>query len=112
MGYELTGTVKVIQEPQTFSSGFTKRELVVTVAHDKYPQDINIEFVQDRVQLLDSLSVGQEVTITFDIRGREYNGRYYNNLQAWELTSVPIPEGESERSPVDPADDPPDEILF
>ena len=25
------------------------------------------------------------MTVTFDIRGREYNGRYFNNLQAWRI---------------------------
>ncbi|WP_417228276.1 DUF3127 domain-containing protein [Amphritea sp.] len=85
MAYELSGKVKVIQDPQTFNSGFTKREMVVTVEDGKYPQDINLEFVQDKVSLLDSLQIGQSVTVTFDIRGREYNGRYFNNLQAWKI---------------------------
>jgi hypothetical protein len=35
--------------------------------------------------LLDGLKEGQLVTVTFDIRGREYNGRYFNNLQAWRI---------------------------
>ena len=85
MAYELTGKVKLIQDPQTFNSGFTKREMVVTVEDGKYPQDISLEFVQDKVSLLDALQVGQEVTVTFDIRGREYNGRYFNNLQGWKI---------------------------
>ena len=85
MAYELTGKIKVIQDPQTFNSGFTKREMVVTVEEGKYPQDINLEFVQEKVNLLNELNVGQTVTVTFDIRGREHNGRYYNNLQGWKI---------------------------
>jgi single-strand DNA-binding protein len=85
MAYELTGKVKLVQEAQTFGSGFTKRELVVIVEDGKYPQEINLEFVQDKVTLLDGLTEGQEVTVTFDIRGKEYNGRYFNNLQAWKI---------------------------
>ena len=85
MAYDLTGKVKVIQPAQTFASGFTKREFVVTVEDGKYPQDICLECVQDKVSLLDSIQIGQEVTATFDIRGREYNGRYFNNLQAWRI---------------------------
>jgi len=75
MAYDLTGTIKLIQEPQTFASGFTKREFVVTVEDGKYPQEICLECVQDKVSLLDDLKEGQEVTVSFDIRGREYNGR-------------------------------------
>ena len=85
MAYDLTGKVKLIQDAQTFGSGFTKREMVVIVEDGKYPQEINLEFVQDKVSLLDTVEVGQEVTVTFDIRGREYNGRYFNNLQGWKL---------------------------
>lgn len=87
MAYELTGKVKLIQAAQTFDSGFTKREMVVTVSDGKYPQEINLEFVQDKVRLLDNLEIGQEVTVTFDIRGREYNGRYFNNLQGWKIAT-------------------------
>ncbi len=88
MAYELTGKIKLIQEPKTFNSGFTKREMVVIVEDGKYPQEINLEFVQDKVALLDALQPGQEVTVSFDIRGREYNGRYFNNLQGWKVVIV------------------------
>ena len=87
MAYDLTGKIKLIQEPKTFDSGFTKREMVVVVEDGKYPQEINIEFVQDNIRLLDDLQAGQEVTVTFDIRGREYNGRYFNNLQGWKIST-------------------------
>ena len=88
MAYELTGKIKLIQEPKTFNSGFTKREMVVVVEDGKYPQEINLEFVQDKIALLDALQPGQEVTVSFDIRGREYNGRYFNNLQGWKVVTV------------------------
>ena len=88
VAYELTGKIKLIQEAKTFDSGFTKREMVVIVEDGKYPQEINLEFVQDKVALLDKLQAGQEVTVTFDIRGREYNGRYFNNLQGWKIVTV------------------------
>lgn len=88
MAYDLTGKIKLIQDAQTFGSGFTKREMVVTVEDGKYPQDINLEFVQDKINLLDNLQVGQQVTVTFDLRGREYNGRYFNNLQGWKIVAA------------------------
>ena len=98
MAYDLTGKVKLIQAVQTFDSGFTKREMVVIVQDGKYPQEINIEFVQDKVGLLENLQVGQDVTVTFDIRGREYNGRYFNNLQGWKIVA---PGNETAFSPED-----------
>jgi len=102
MAYELTGKIKLIQEPMTFDSGFTKREMVVIVEDGKYPQEINLEFVQDKVALLDALRPGQEVTVTFDIRGREYKGRYFNNLQGWKVVTVGNGMGTSPEDPYFP----------
>ena len=73
------------QVAKTISDKFTVREFVVTVEDGNYPQDIALQFVNDKVSLLDNIQVGQEVTVSFDIRGREYNGRYFNNLNAWKL---------------------------
>ncbi len=85
MSYDLTGKVKLVMDAKTISDKFTVREFVVTVEDGNYPQDIALQFVNDKVSLLDNLQIGQEVTVSFDIRGREYNGRYFNNLNAWKL---------------------------
>lgn len=86
--YELSGKIKLIDATQTFNSGFTKREFVVTTKDDKYPQDIKFEVVKDRCDQLDQYSVGQEVQVNFDIRGNEYNGRHYVNLNAWKIQAA------------------------
>jgi hypothetical protein len=83
--YEAKGNLKWIGETQTFPSGFTKREFVVTTQHDKYPQDLKFEVVKDKCPLLDGYDVGTAVTVSFDIRGNEYNGKYYVNLSCWKL---------------------------
>jgi len=85
--YETAGKIKVIYDTQSFASGFSKREFVVTTAADKYPQDLKFEVVKEKCQLLDGYKVGQDVTVNFDIRGNEYNGKYYVNLSAWKIQS-------------------------
>lgn len=83
--YQIKGRVKVIQETQTFASGFQKREFVVTDLDDKYPQDIKLEIYKDKVSDLDGLKIGDEITVHFNIRGNEQDGRYYVNLNAWRI---------------------------
>jgi single-strand DNA-binding protein len=83
--YEAKGSMKWIGETQTFASGFTKREFVITTQHDKYPQDIKFEIVKDKCPILDQFAVGSDVTVFFDIRGNEYNGKYFVNLACWKL---------------------------
>ena len=96
--FEIEGTVKVISEVQTFASGFSKREFVVEVEDGNYPQSIKFECVTEKTSLTDGLSMGDPVKESFDIRGNEYNGKYYVNLNAWKLekaggASAPPAEG-------------------
>lgn len=83
--YEASGNIKVIYDTQTFPSGFSKREFVVTTAAAKYPQDLKFELVKDKCGLLDQFSVDDFVQVSFDVRGNEYNGKYYVNLACWKL---------------------------
>lgn len=83
--YEANGTIKVIFDEQSFPSGFTKREFVVTTEHERYPQDLKFELVKDKCALIDPFNVGQQVAVNFDIRGNEYNGKYFVNLSAWKI---------------------------
>ncbi len=85
--YEAVGKIKLINDTQTFPSGFTKREFVVTTSADKYPQDLKFEIVKDKCSLLDQFEAGQDVTVHFDIRGNEYNGKYFVNLACWKIQS-------------------------
>ena len=101
MAYDITGKVKVIQEAETFASGFSKRCIVIEVEDGKYPQDISIEFVKDSIAKLDAVNDGDLVTITFDIRGREYNGRYFNNLVGWKINVDGQAESDRPELPAD-----------
>ena len=86
--YEASGTIKLINETQSFPSGFSKREFVITTEHDKYPQDLKFEVVKDRCAMLDEFEVGQKVQLNFDIRGNEYKDRYYVNLSCWKIQAA------------------------
>ena len=86
--YEAAGKIKVINETQSFPSGFSKREFVVTTAHDKFPQDLKFEIVKDKCSQLDAFEVGQDVQVNFDIRGNEYNGKYFVNLSCWKIQAA------------------------
>ncbi len=83
--FELEGTVKVIDDIQTFASGFSKREFVVEVEDGKFPQSIKFECVKEKTSLVDGFNIGDPVKVHFDIRGNEYKGKYYVNLNAWKL---------------------------
>ena len=104
--YELSGSVKAIFQEQTFGSGFNKREFVVTTDADKYPQDIKFECVKDKVEMVSKLKAGDKVKVHFDLRGREWQGKYFVNLNAWKIDYSAADEGASSAPPpFDPADE-------
>ena len=82
---KLRGKIKQIGEIQTFDSGFTKVEFVITT-DDQYPQDVKFEAIKEKAeQLIQYNKVGDDVDVSFNVRGNEYNGKYYVNLQSWKV---------------------------
>lgn len=104
---EIAGTIKAITDIQTFASGFQKREIVV-VTNEQYPQPINIEFLQDKVDLLEVYKIGDEVKVSINIRGREWTSpqgevKYFNSITGWRMEKVagaePQPETARKTNP-------------
>lgn len=81
---EIKGTLEAKFDTKVFSSGFKKKEFVVNTGGD-YPQSIKMEVVKDNIEKMDSIPVGSELTCKIDIRGRLYEGNYYNNILAWAI---------------------------
>ena len=90
---EITGKIKWIDEVKTYgSNGFRKREVVITT-QEQYPQNILVEFVQDKCELLDPYQIGQDVRIGINLRGREWvnpegQTKYFNSIQGWRIDQL------------------------
>jgi hypothetical protein len=85
---ELTikGAVKLVNEVKVISDRFSVREFVITTLDPKYPQDILFQAVNDKMDMITPLRKAQVVDVSFNLRGREFNGRYYNTLDVWKVT--------------------------
>ena len=58
-----------------------------------YPQDILFQAVQDKCGMLDGIQPGEQVEVSFNLRGREWTSpqgevRYFNTLDAWRIEKV------------------------
>jgi hypothetical protein len=84
----IKGAIKLINPIKVISDKFSVREFVVTTPDAKYPQDILFQTVNDKMAVLESLGVGQQVEVSYNVRGREFNGRYYNTLDAWKVQVI------------------------
>ena len=90
MSIVIKGVIKLIKETETFDSGFYKRQIVVT-EDGQYPNDIPIDFLKDKSDVLDNFGIGQEVNVSVNIRGSEYNGKNYVSLNGWKIEVLDSP---------------------
>jgi hypothetical protein len=67
------------------------REFVITTPDAKYPQEVIFQTVNDKMDTIAPYGVGQVVTVSFNVRGREYNGKYYNTLDAYKVQGTAVP---------------------
>ncbi len=86
---DIKGTIAFIGETKSYgANGFTKRPFVVKT-DEKYPQELEIELTKDRVSLLDSMSIGDTVSASVNVKGRRWDGpngtKYFVSLEAWKL---------------------------
>ncbi|TWP24910.1 DUF3127 domain-containing protein [Apibacter muscae] len=103
---EIVGKIKLISEIQTFDSGFRKREVVITT-EEQYPQHILVELLGDRVDIINSFSVGEDVKISINLRGREWvnpqgETKYFNSITGWRVEKL-MTTPSNYNSPVPPS---------
>jgi len=114
---DIAGKLIVLEDTVQISDKFRKREFVVEYAtNPAYPEFIKFEIVQDKCAIMDSLQVGQDIVVFFDVRGRKWVDKqgvtkYFNSLNAWRVvpsdaqsagpepplpvtSSYPTPEGD------------------
>jgi hypothetical protein len=112
---QIDGLIYIIGETQEIgSNGFTKRLLVVET-QEQYKQTIPIDFVKDKTSILDSYKVGDNVKVSINLRGNEYNGKYYVNLQGWRIEKVEEPNNAPTPPPIEDAklnQEEPDDLPF
>jgi hypothetical protein len=78
------GTIHLLGEARQVSEKMNIREFVLSIG-DKYPQLVQFQAVNERVMFLENAAPGMECEVKFDLRGREYNGKFYVSLNAWDI---------------------------
>jgi hypothetical protein len=86
----INGTLKLKKETQKINDTFKKREFVINENQSKYPQVLLFQVTQANCDLLDQFNEGDELSITFNLRGREWTSpsgeiKYFTSLEAWRI---------------------------
>lgn len=92
MSNTATGKVKVVNATNQVSEKLAIREFVIEIAGE-YPQSVIFQLKQDKCGLADSLNLNDEVTVSYNLRGREWTSpqgevKYFNTLEAWKIDKV------------------------
>jgi len=118
MGMETTGKLHTIFETKQVSERFSKREFVIEMTDNpKYPQVVLFQLTGDRCTQLDGLKVGDQVTIEFSLRGREWRSpsgdlKYFNSLDVWKVVPMRAEAGPDRRGGRSNSGDPRDELVI
>lgn len=90
---------------------WTKQEFVIET-EDQFPKKICFTLFGDKVSLLSGLSENTEVEVSFNVESRDFNGKWYHNINAWKIDRVESgpagnfpPEYSSADIPPEPAGD-------
>ena len=82
------GKIKSVGNTEQKSAKFAVRTFVLEL-EGKYPELVEFQLVNNNTFLINPFKEGQEVDVYFNLKGREYNGRVYNSLQAWKIEGEP-----------------------
>jgi len=84
MSFEIIGKLHKKFDTENKTATFQAREFVIEV-DGTYPQFVKFQLVQDRCTLIDNYNEGDSIKVHFDLRGREWQGKYFTNLNAWRI---------------------------
>lgn len=84
MSFEIVGKLHKKFDTENKTATFQAREFVIEV-DGTYPQFVKFQLTQDRCALVDNYNEGDSIRVHFDLRGREWQGKYFTNLNAWRI---------------------------
>ena len=100
MALSVKGKVEQILKPESGVSKagkeWKKQEFVMET-DEQFPRKVCFTLFGDKVDLLNGLTAGQEVEVSFNLDSREFNGRWFTNVNAWKIdqaseeTAAPAP---------------------
>lgn len=105
MSFEVDGKLHKVFDTESKTQTFQAREFVIEIGEGQYPQYIKFQLTQDRCGLIENYEVGSMIKVYFDLRGREWNEKYFTNLNAWRIanaegnnTAPPSPDASAENN--------------
>ncbi len=104
---EITGVIRTISDVQSGTSksgnGWQKRDVVVEEDFGNHPNSLCVTAFGDRVAKLNTFRVGDKVSVKYDVTAKSYNGRYFNNVNLYDIQPLQAPPQQYVGAPSQPA---------
>ena len=65
-----------------------KQSILVEQSGTDYNKEVVVSFFGDKIKSLRDIQEGSEVNISINLSSREYNGRYYHNIDGWFIAKM------------------------
>ena len=88
---DITGKLisKLERETGVSKSGKTwERQSIVVEQNVDYNKEVVISFFGDKIKSIRDIEVGSEVNVSINLSSREYNGKYYHNIDGWFISKL------------------------
>ena len=89
---KITGKLvkKLDRETGTSKSGksWEKQSIMIEQAGTDYNKEVVVSFFGDKIKNLRDIEEGSEVSVSINLSSREYNGRYYHNIDGWFIAKL------------------------
>lgn len=110
MSFKIKGKVFDILPIQTGTSArgeWKKQDFVIETADDQFPKKICFTLFNDKIDMIKGISNNNEIEVSFSIEGREYNGKWFHNINAYRIERPSQQEPAFGAPPFTPDDIPP-----
>lgn len=97
-----------------------KKQDFVIESNEQFPKKICFTLFGDKISLIEGVKEGSEIEVFFSVESRDFNGKWYHNINAWKIensgTQIPTnsypPELSSNDIPPEPLDNSGDDLPF
>jgi len=104
---DIKGKIHEIGSVLQVTDTVKKRELIIEYAENpQYPEYLKFEAINDKCSIMDTLKVGQDVEVYFNLRGRPWTDKtgkktYFNSMNVWKVAVLSVGSTPEYAAPVD-----------
>jgi hypothetical protein len=62
-----------------------KKQDFILVTNEQFPKTVCFTLFGDKISLIEGINAGSEVEVFFSLESRDFNGKWYHNINAWKI---------------------------